>query len=83
MPKRYGKRRGTEETMRDRKRIPKLMMLVMSYWYMNPDLRLFQMLLSLQYELEKYFPECGGDFFYVEDDKMFEALKAIVDGGNK
>lgn len=57
--------------MRDPKRIAEVIELVSKIWYTYPDLRLFQLLMAAM----KY----NGDPFYIEDDKLIEALKAFCE----
>lgn len=57
--------------MRDQQRIAEAIELISRIWYKYPDLRLFQLLMGTL--------SFSGDPFYVEDDKLIEALKAFCE----
>ena len=56
--------------MRDPNRIPKVLVALAEVWYLNPDLRLGQLVCNAASMLGT-----GQDPFYTEDDKMLEGLQ--------
>lgn len=54
--------------MRDPERIERILSLVRKVWYTYPDLRLNQLLMNVL--------NAQGDPYYIEDDKLEEALKS-------
>ena len=54
--------------MRDPARIERMLALVKKVWYDGPDLRLTQLIMNVLNH--------NGDPYYVEDEKLEEALKA-------
>jgi len=53
--------------MRNPERIPKILKLIEKIWYAYPDLRLTQIIMNVL--------SMNEDPYYVEDDKLEEALK--------
>ena len=53
--------------MRDPNRIPGIIQLITEVWYTSPDLRLTQLIMNAL--------QMNGDPYYVEDDKLKEALE--------
>lgn len=56
--------------MRDPKRIDKILSLIRNIWYAKPDLRLTQLIMNAL--------EMNQDPYYVEDDRLEEALKQYL-----
>ena len=63
--------KGDKLSMRDVKRIPKILNELEKYWTQYPDLRFFQMLSSLRLD------NAPKDLFFYEDDDFLEKLKDI------
>ena len=61
-------------TMRDKKRIDRMLSVIWTVWKQHPDLRLGQLLMNAKVVLDE---ERGGsrEIFYVEDDEMERAIK--------
>ena len=53
--------------MRDPKRLEPMLQLIRDIWYTQPDIRLTQLIMNAL--------KMNQDPYYVEDDKLFEALK--------
>ena len=53
--------------MRNPKRIDPILELIKEIWYRYPDLRLTQLIMNAL--------KIAGDPYYIEDDKLVEALK--------
>lgn len=58
-----------EKRMRDPERIKRILKLVKKIWYRSPDLRLTQIIMNAL--------EMNSDPYYVEDDKLEDALKSV------
>ena len=56
--------------MRDPKRIPEMLSALHELWNYFPDLRLGQLIVSLNH---------NQDPFYLEDDKLLEKIKEAID----
>ena len=64
--------------MRDPKRIPVVLELILKYWEKHPDLRIFQVMNILQYKINEARGVSGDrDLFYLEDEELIRLLKDI------
>ena len=63
--------------MRDPKRIDKITQLLNEIWHEYPDLRFWQLLSVIPMGKATNTP----DLFFVEDDKIIEVLKEVIEEG--
>lgn len=63
--------------MRDPKRIPKVLELIEQAWQICPDLRFFQLMYNLQFQIGNK----SGDLHYMEDEQIIEQLTEALGSG--